>query len=587
MSKMLNIGSIKLPVQAATKGFAFIGKRSSGKSYGAADLAEEFAEVRVPFVVFDPIDVWWGLRIAADGKGKGLPVVVFGKEHADIQLTRGMGREIAHAVVRENVSCVISTFGMGKTEMREIIADFSETLLNINNTPRHVFIEEAHEFVPQRVMGSTARCFAAVEALIVMGRNRGIGVSLLNQRMATINKDVVSQIDTLFAFRSVGPQDRKALRDWVQAHEAVYAEGEVESDFDKFIKSVPSLPSGEAWIWSPEFLEVFERVKFRKRRTFHPDREKIGTTFKMPTLAATDIQSFVDSFAASKAKPLAGSMPKPVNGAQRALVLSRQDKAREEHDRRLAKQELATEYKRGYGEGEMVGDARGYERAKREDKKQIDGLLKMLEQIGRLVAGVPKDQISIIPAPLKPSLPKSTGFMSHVSIGHPGTGAGLAMVDGEKALIQGGAVRMLKVLVSKYPMAFSRSQLATLSDVKAAGGTFRTYLSQLRQLGLMEESDGNVRATQSGIDYFGGDLPQPQSPEETRDMWRGNLDGGARRMFEVLEQAYPQGYDRATLAEASQVAAVGGTFRTYLSILKTNGLIKEEGGVITLSDTLV
>src|SRR5829696_5636902 len=131
----INIGSVQLPLNAATKTFAILAKRGAGKSYTAAVMAEEFARTNVPFVVFDPIDVWWGLRLSADGKSKGLPVVVFGLEHADIPLTRDMGKEIARAVVDANISCIISTFGMPKVAQRQLIADFAEELLNINNTP--------------------------------------------------------------------------------------------------------------------------------------------------------------------------------------------------------------------------------------------------------------------------------------------------------------------------------------------------------------------------------------------------------------------------------------------------------------------
>ena len=110
-----------------------------------------------------------------------------------------------------------------------------------------------------------------------MGRNQGIGVTMLNQRAATLNKDVLTQIDTLLALRSVGPQDRKALQDWVEGHGA-------EGDFDSFLKSLPTLPTGEGWIWSPEFMGVFEKFNIRKRDTFHPDREKIGSEFVIPQL---------------------------------------------------------------------------------------------------------------------------------------------------------------------------------------------------------------------------------------------------------------------------------------------------------------
>ncbi len=294
--KNLNIGSIKIPINAATKTCAILGKRGAGKTYNAGVFAEEYFKNDIPFVVFDPIDVWWGLRLNKDGKSKGLPVVVFGIQNADIPLTREMGRQIAQEIVKENISCVISTFGMPKVGMRHLIAEFAEELLNINNTPRHVFIEEAHEFVPQRVQGAGAKCFSAVEALVTMGRNKGIGVTLINQRAATVNKDVLTQLDTLLALRSVGPQDRKALQEWVEYHAA-------EGDFNKFLNSLPSLPTGEAWIWSPEFMGVFERVKIRARETFHPDREKLGDKFEMPKLGSADVESFISKFKASIEAP--------------------------------------------------------------------------------------------------------------------------------------------------------------------------------------------------------------------------------------------------------------------------------------------
>jgi uncharacterized protein len=224
-------------------------------------------------------------------------------EHADLPLTRDMGRQIARVVVEENISCVISTFGMPKVAQRHLIAEFAEEILNINNSPRHIFIEEAHEFVPQRIQPGAGKTFAAVEALVTMGRNRGLGVTIINQRAATVNKDVLTQLDTLIALRNVGPQDRKALHEWVEAKSA-------DGDFDKFIESLPSLPTGEAWIWSPEFLGVFERIKIRKRETFHPDREKIGDKFVMPSLDQVDVQSFIERFSQEIEKPKAAATQK-------------------------------------------------------------------------------------------------------------------------------------------------------------------------------------------------------------------------------------------------------------------------------------
>lgn len=561
----LNIGSIKLPITAATKGFALIGKRGSGKTYNGAVMAEEFSKKKVPFVVFDPIDVWWGLRLSADGKGKGLPVVVFGKVHADIQLDRTMGKKIAQAVVKDNISCVISTFGMSKTEMREIVTDFSEELLNINNTPRHVFIEEAHEYVPQRVFGAGARCFAAVEALIVMGRNRGIGVTLLNQRMATLNKDLVTQVDTLMAFRSVGPQDRKALKEWVEAHGA-------EGDFEAFMRSIPSLPTGEGWIWSPEWLGVFERVKIRKRETFHPDREKVGVTFKMPEIKQGDIQAFIDSFVK---RPESNKVTAP---SAVKVVQSREDlgKIRQE----------------AYDAGVKATESawrRETDRIKVENKKFRDSLYRELLKAHGIIK-LALERLGITEESVVESFPKKVYLPSN-----SGGGAGATYTDreGRKTDVyaitvsnKGGAYRMLQVLASRYPMKLTRSQLATIADVKKSGGSFRTYLSSLRTQGLIQEEGDLIQATQSGIEMVGEDIQKVQSAEEVIQMWKGKLQGGSRRMFDVILDAYPESISRFDLSQAASVELSGGSFRTYLSMLKSNGLIETQGNLVKASDTL-
>ena len=129
----LNLGSIQLPLTAVTKTFAILAKKGAGKSYTAGVMMEEMFSNGIPFVVFDPIDVHWGLRLKADGKSQGLNVVVFGVlDNADIPLNEDMGVAIAHAIVDRNISCVISTFGMSKKAQRKLIIDFSEELIKIN-----------------------------------------------------------------------------------------------------------------------------------------------------------------------------------------------------------------------------------------------------------------------------------------------------------------------------------------------------------------------------------------------------------------------------------------------------------------------
>ena len=436
ITNQLNLGSIQIPINAATKTFAILAKRGAGKTWTAAVMAEELFKNGIPFVVFDPIDVWWGLRLTANGKDAGLPVVVFGLEHADIPLDRDMGRTIAQAIVRENVSCVINTFGMPKVAQRHLIAEFAEELLNINNTPRHVFIEEAHEFVPQHVFGGLGKTFNSVSNLVVMGRNRGIGVTLINQRAATINKDVLTQLDTLLAFQNVSPQDRKALKDWVEFHAA-------EGDFEKFMASLPSLPKGEGWIWSPEFLGIFERIKIRKRETFHPDREKIGDKFTMPEFGQTDIQAFIGRFARSleDGKKKKGSPEKsPVAGVQEEL------KPKENP--------------------ELLAFRNEYESKLMQKDIELRKLREMLEQVRRIVDGSGGNQSLSVP----------------ISVGNN-------VEEWLKKLGNGGASRIFKFLAEKSGMKFTKSQIALAVRLRISG-SFNTYLSTLKRTNLIVK-DGN------------------------------------------------------------------------------------------------
>ncbi len=431
----LNLGTIQMPINAVTRTFAILAKRGAGKSYTGGVMAEEFYKNNLPFVVMDPIDIWWGLRLNKNGKDKGLPVVVFGTHHADIQLHRNMGRKIAQAVVKKNISCVLSTFGMPKVAQRHLITEFSEEILNINNTPRHIFIEEAHEYLPQRVFGGLGKTFNAVSNLVVMGRNRGLGVTLINQRAATVNKDVLTQLDTLLAFQNTSPQDRKALREWVDYH------GADEGNFKEFMDSLPSLPRGQGWIWSPEFMGVFQRIKIRKRETFHPDREKIGKKIKMPELNQIDIQGFIAEFSSSlkteKSKPIVIKADvKPVEEVKKdnAELI----RLRNEYESKLLQKDI--------------------EIRKRDE---------VIEQVKRLVGSnstVDKEQVN-------PAFTSSNVSMWLEKLG------------------SGGTSRILKFLADKSGMKFTRSQVALAVGLAPKAGSFNTYVATLKRNRLILEEN--------------------------------------------------------------------------------------------------
>lgn len=290
--KVLDIGTrskgrpFSLELDAALQKFAILGISGSGKSCTASVMAEEMCKNSLPWIALDPVSVWWGLRATKAGTPSGYPVVVFGGDHADLPLEKGSGAKIAEALTTENVFAVIDLSLESKKFWHTWVTDFALTLMQLNpKVQRHIFVEEAPEFVPQRTrVDLTARCKEALERLIRLGRNRGYGYTLISQRPATVDKDALSQTENLFVLRTVGAHDRKALKEWLTSH---------NTTDDDFLRDLQSLENGTAYFWSPQWMKDFAKVKIRERETFHPgETRKVGKAQKAVDLC--DVREFVE-----------------------------------------------------------------------------------------------------------------------------------------------------------------------------------------------------------------------------------------------------------------------------------------------------
>ena len=69
-------------------------------------------------------------------------------------------------------------------------------------------------------------------------------------------------------------------------------------------------------------------------------------------------------------------------------------------------------------------------------------------------------------------------------------------------------------------------------------------------------------------------------------MWKRNLKSGAGRMLQAVVDSHPRPLSREMLAEASGFEVSGGTFSTYLSILRRNHLVEVRGDEIVAADVL-
>ncbi len=116
--------------------------------------------------------------------------------------------------------------------------------------PCFLVIEEAHNFIPQSESRISAKIIKNVAS---EGRKFGLGLCVVSQRPARVDKNVISQCNTQIILKMTNPNDLKAVS---------YAEG-ISTEMEKEIRN---LNVGTALIIGQEF-PLF--VKIRVRRSKH------------------------------------------------------------------------------------------------------------------------------------------------------------------------------------------------------------------------------------------------------------------------------------------------------------------------------
>lgn len=276
-----------LPIELVTSTQAILARKRSGKSYTASVQAEELLRNKQQIAAIDPTGAWWGLRSSASGEGPGFPVVVFGGDHADVLLEPHAGRMLAHALVEHGFSAIFDIGLMLTEDQIRFTSDFASELLRINRTALHLYIDidEADTFAPQMVESRPQKlCLGTVSRLVKQGGVRGVGVTMITQRPADINKKVLSQVDLLTVLRMSHPLDIAAATEWIRS--------EVSVEFSREVgETLPSLPVGTAFVCSAS-LGIGERVEVRARRTFNSGATPAPGERKTEpkVLAAVDVQ---------------------------------------------------------------------------------------------------------------------------------------------------------------------------------------------------------------------------------------------------------------------------------------------------------
>jgi hypothetical protein len=593
---------LHLPLDAVTQTFGFIGRKGAGKTYAAGVLVEQLFDHGAPVVVLDPVGNWWGLRMAGDGKGEGLPLPIFGGDHGDLPLHPESGRIVASTLLNwQHCSAVLDVSSFRKNERERFVADFAEEFFHEAKKIRRpvmIVLEEAQKFCPQHSRGSE-RIVGAIEDIVRLGRNYGIGAALLSQRPQSVNKEVLNQVECLLVGQLAGKHERKAIEDWI-----------VEKDINVSASELPKLRVGEMFVWSPQWLGVFKKIRIAKKRTYDAsETPKLGAVRgdkKIKLATALDIESLRKNM-----EEMIEKAREDDPAALRQKISMLQDKLDESKLRRkepvfdhvlleiLAKEieearslllQASAYHKLEEGIFDILG--RSLSRLKIAEtpfffggRVEDDGVFRPIPDQEDFRSKYPSTVLGPY-SPRDPLLrdPVIDKLDRELARGPYDVSSSGRIERTRKAKTTNGLKRgmreMLFVLQALGGKPLTRPNLGILSVISPSSGSFSDYLSVLRTREFIVE-DHNGCITRTDVPVGDPILDDAISVMTSRraliERWSKKLKkAGIRRMFEALVAAYPEEITRADLAERSGMSR-SGSFSDYLSVLRTNRLIEESG----------
>jgi hypothetical protein len=261
-----------------------LGKTRSGKSTVMRGLVEDLLDRNQPVCIVDPKGDWWGLKLAADGKSPGYPVVIFGGEHADVPIDEHSGKHVAELFATGNRPCLIDLGGWMVGPRTRFWIEFASTLFKLTKGSRYLAIDEIHNFAPKGKIydAEAGKALHWTNRLASEGLGKGVQIIGASQRPQKVHNDTLTSCETLIAMRVIHPSDRGAVADWIK--------GSADADGSEVLNSLADMARGEGWVWSPEIGFGPKRVQFPMFATYDSFRpQSVADTKKLTGWAEVDL----------------------------------------------------------------------------------------------------------------------------------------------------------------------------------------------------------------------------------------------------------------------------------------------------------
>lgn len=565
MSALKLAPGISLPLDVVTQTIGILAQKRKGKSYTARRLVEQLFKAGQQIVIVDPKGDWWGVRSSADGKKPGLSIVIVGGERGDVPLESSGGEVVAKLVVEERVSVLLDLSLLRKHEIATFMTSFLENLYRLkareaNRTPMMLVIDEADAVAPQKPRPNEARMLGAAEDIVRRGGQRGIGCTLITQRSAVLNKNVLSQIQLLVTLCTIAPQDLAALNDWIDVHGNTEQRG-------KLMASLPSLPRGDAWWWSPGWPT--DNGIFARAHTYEIETFDSGATPK-PGEKRVDPKSVADVDLNVLRRQMASTIERAKADDPKMLK------------KRIAELESALEKKPTkveqvdklvFSKGELV-----------EFKRCVDGFSKRCEEMShglQHVVAIIKESTERVGRAESAKHDRTDRVLNGVMALAPpplmNTRLALGLDKSERSETNGVTrpqQRIIDALLSFEKTGFTsglRANLAVMADQSPRSSGYTNNLSSLRSAGLISyPSSSAVALTDAGRAVAVGEKLDLRG---LRAAWQSKLPAPQWRILAVLIEEYPNELARTDAAEMSGQSPTSSGYTNNLSALRSLGLL--------------
>lgn len=586
-----------LPADVAGLALAILAKRGAGKSNTAAVIAEEMIGAGVQVVILDPVGAHWGIRYGADGKSPGHAIPILGGQHGDVPLQETAGELVADVVVDTGASMLLDLSDFEtKAAMNRFAAAFAKRLFyRKGRSPSllHLVLEEAHQFCPQSRARGEEVLVGAYSRLVTLGRARGIGLTMISQRSAKLNKDILTQADVLIAMKTTGPNDRATVKAWID---------HLGAEAKEVMATLPGLQVGEAWVWNSD-SDRPERVSVRLRSTYDSSRQaKHGEKRAQPTAAAAiNLEALGEQIAATAEKAKAND-PKVLHKRIRELEAQVRKAARAapaaeyvEAAREEGRAEAAEEHRVALGLNRRYADKLGaaLDHTFYELKSMRDNLDRLVDTVQAVLDETAPDDAAIHQAQEKLARPTArTRSSRQQRLAAPAARVRVAPESRNPAVpatndLTGPQKKILTALAWFRSVGIdvvARPALGALAGYKK-GGHYDSVVSGLRTAGLVDYPSGNcVSATAAGADLVV--VQTPLSLEDLQEAWLAVMNGPQQIIMRALLAAWPEALSREELLARTGYSK-GGHFDSVVSSIKTMGAaVYPTRGFVVASDNV-